>query len=64
MTQRDKQLKDDLALAKLVDGGPESLNSWESGFLESILGRLEKDREPLTPAQRKKLEQIAEDHNV
>lgn len=49
-----------LAMAEDLDKMERDVNSWEAGFLESVLVRLKKEKLPLTETQVKTLKEMHE----
>lgn len=53
-----------LALAIALDLMEDDLNTWEAGFLQSVLDQLRVDKRPLTQKQIDKLYEMADQYGI
>lgn len=60
----NETLERQLALAKALDVMEDDLNTWEAGFLQSILDQLQIDKRPLTQRQLDTLHKMCDQYGI
>jgi hypothetical protein len=60
----NETLERQLALVKAIDEMDDDLNTWEAGFIQSVLDQLTINKRPLTQTQLDKLHEIADQYGI
>ena len=59
-----KSLARHLAMAEALDAMEQDVNTWEAGFLQSILDQLRVDKRPLSQKQVEKLNDLCSQYDI